>query len=180
KAYLQRRGLPVPRGATARTAQEAYAHAASLGGRVAVKALVATGRRGKAGAVRICEGADQARDAASGILGSVVADLPVDALYVEEGVDIQEEYFLSLAFDSLSPQLIVSRSGGVDIETTAHRDENVLVRRTINPARGLTLWQAVAAWDEAGVPSDRLQALGELSVKLYEAFRDADALMLEI
>nr|MBF0684116.1 hypothetical protein [Pseudomonas sp.] len=90
KAYLRSRSLPVPLGALAKTPQEAHAYTAAWQGRVAVKALVATGRRGKAGAVRICDDAGQAQEVAAKMLGTLVAGLPVNALYVEEGIDIKE------------------------------------------------------------------------------------------
>jgi len=50
KAWLRGRGLPAPEGAAAASVAEAREAARALGGRVAVKALVAAGRRGKAGA----------------------------------------------------------------------------------------------------------------------------------
>ena len=53
KAWLRERALPVPPGRVAANPPEAGAAAAALGGRVAVKALVAGGRRGKAGGVRL-------------------------------------------------------------------------------------------------------------------------------
>jgi len=54
KALLRQVGLPVPRGELARSADEASRLAQALAGpdeRVAIKALVAAGRRGKSGAV---------------------------------------------------------------------------------------------------------------------------------
>ena len=63
------RGLPVPPSRVATTPDEAAAAAAEFGGLVVVKALVLAGGRGKAGGVKLADGADAARDAAQQISG---------------------------------------------------------------------------------------------------------------
>ena len=55
KAWLRENRFPVPEGAAAANPSAAAAVAERLGGGVAVKAIVPTGRRGKAGAVRLVD-----------------------------------------------------------------------------------------------------------------------------
>ncbi|MBI3372609.1 MAG: acetate--CoA ligase family protein [Betaproteobacteria bacterium] len=180
KDWLRARGLPVPEGRAAGTAEDAAAIARSLGGRVAVKALVAAGRRGKAGAVRIAGDENAARAAAVEIIGIEVAGQRVTQVYVESAVDIASEFYLSFGFGRLVPQIVVSRHGGIDIEAIAERDPSAIIRADIDPLRGLTNWQAAVLWDRAGIESCLIPAVATLTAKLYDAFRAADALMLEV
>jgi succinyl-CoA synthetase beta subunit len=182
KALLRQAGLPVPRGEPARSADDAARHAASLvgdQGRVAIKALVAAGRRGKAGAVAVCTAANSS-EAAARILSLTLDQKAVEQVYVEEAVDIADEYYLAFAFGDLGPRVVASLKGGVDIETVADESPQALVSHDIDPVEGLRTWQAAALWDEAGAPSDQIPGLSALTVRLYAAFREHDAQMLEI
>lgn len=179
KAWLRQRKLPVPEGRAARTPQEVTHAAAALGGRVALKALVAAGRRGKAGGVKIAEGVAAAQ-AARTILGMEIAGQRCTQLYVESVVDIAAEYYLSFGFGPLAPQVVVSRQGGVDIEAVAASDPSAIVMADVDALGGLKVWQAAGLWERAGVESKLVPPLAALTAHLYEAFRDADALMLEV
>lgn len=179
KAWLRAHGLPVPDGRAAGSPEEAGVAARDLGGRVAVKALVAAGRRGKVGGVKIAEGGNAARAAAQAILGTDVAGQRCTQVYVESAVAIESELYLSLGFGQLAPQAVLSRRGGVDIEAVAKEAPADIVSVDIDPLRGLTVWRAAELWDRAGVESRHIPALAALTARLYEAFRTADALMLE-
>ncbi len=180
KAWLSARGLPVPAGRTTATANEAASVAAELGGRVAIKALVAAGRRGKAGGVRLTGTPDAARDAAREMLGMEVAGQRCREVYVETAVAIKDELYLSFGFGRLAPEVVVSRRGGVDIEAVAAESPDDLVRMEIDPLRGLSPWRAAGLWDRTGVASKLIPPLADLTAKLYEAFCAADALMFEV
>lgn len=182
KSTLRQAGLPVPGGEPARAADQAaqIAHAlAGPDGRVAIKALVAAGRRGKAGAVSVCRASESA-DAAARILALTLEGGRVDQVYVEQAVEIAAEYYLAFAFGDLGPRVVASLQGGVDIESVAHGSPDAIVSRDIDPIEGLRSWHAAALWDQAGAPSEQIPALAALTVRLYGAFRDHDAQMLEI
>jgi succinyl-CoA synthetase beta subunit len=182
KAVLRDAGLDVPRGVVASDAAAVAAAARELGGaggRVAVKALVAAGRRGKAGVVAVCT-VQESEAAARRMLAMHFDGAPIERLYVEEAVDIQTELYLSFAFGALAPRLVVSRFGGVDIEAVGHDHPDAIVMRDIDPVDGLRPWHAAAAWDAAGVPSAMVPRLADLTVRLYAAWVAADGLMLEI
>jgi succinyl-CoA synthetase beta subunit len=179
KAWLRARALPVPEGRAAANAAEAAAAAAELGGRVAVKALVAAGRRGKAGAVKLAAGGRAVEAAAQAVLGLSVAGQPTERVYVERAVEIASEIYLSFGFGRLAPQVVLSRRGGVDIEAVAASEPGAIVTADIDPLRGLRVWEAASHWERAGVESKLVPPLAALAAGLYEAFRAADALMLE-
>jgi len=60
KALFARHGAPLPKGRVARTAAEAKAIAAELGGPLVLKSQVLTGGRMKAGGVKFADTPDEA------------------------------------------------------------------------------------------------------------------------
>lgn len=195
KAALAAHGLPVPRGQAASDTDDigaialrvAATDAANDGGTsglpaqaaVIVKALVPTGRRGKAGFVQRCE-PSQAAQVARAMIGRDLAGYRVTQVYIEQVVPIAAEYYLSFSFAGLAMKVLASREGGVDIEQTVRERPQAVVSRDIDPLAGLRIWQAAALWESAGVESARIPALAEVTVRLFQAFQRCDGQMLEI
>jgi succinyl-CoA synthetase beta subunit len=182
KAALREAGVEVPRGVAVDSADAAAAAARELavdGGRVAIKALVAAGRRGKGGGVTVCP-APGAGAAAARILELDLDGTRVRRLYVEQAVEIDTELYLAFAWGALAPRLVVSRHGGVDVEVAGRADPAAIVSFDIDPVGGLRPWQAAGAWDRTGVPSAWIPKLAATTVLLWNAFRECDALMLEL
>ncbi|WP_181167549.1 ATP-grasp domain-containing protein [Mesorhizobium sp. B2-6-5] len=170
KELLRKRGLPVPQGTVATTASVAAIAAKGYGGAVAVKALIAAGRRGKAGLVRLAETEELASQAAADLLGIKAMGGKVERLYVERQVDIGRELYLSFAFADRTLRMVLSCQGGVDIEALhAASPEKILVV-DIDAVRGLKPWDAIAHWSGAGLTGRPLAAVGRLTAQLYNAF----------
>src|SRR4051812_2471343 len=112
KQWLRENAVKVPRGAAAASGDEARKVAAAFSGGAVVKALVPTGRRGKAGAVVVAADAGEAAAAAAKLLDTVVNEHRVRAVYVEERVAIADEYYLSFVLSGEMPEVLLSRSGG--------------------------------------------------------------------
>ncbi|HYF18361.1 MAG TPA: ATP-grasp domain-containing protein [Ramlibacter sp.] len=180
KDWLRGLGLPVPRGAGAATSAAAAAQAAALGGRAMVKAMIPTGRRGKAGAVLAADDTGQCAEHAAALLGTRVNGHRVDEVYVEERVDITTEHYLAFVLGEEGTEVLLSRTGGVDIEDLAGSDPGTLVRHSIDPLQGLPAWTATELWRRSGVRGELLPRLGELTSRLHSAFRAADAVLLEL
>lgn len=180
KHFLRDRGLPVPEGRACATPQSAAQMTELLGGRAVVKALVAAGRRGKAGAIVLVDSADAARVAAARQIGSELAGLVIEQVYVEAREDIAAELYLSFVLDSTPPRLLVSCRGGVEIEQTHANQPDVIITVEVDPLKGMTRWDALAAWERAGADATLLSRLAGLTVQLWQAFVAADAQMLEI
>lgn len=85
---------------------------------VVVKAQVLTGKRGKNGAIRFCADYGQAYYAAQEIFGMEVRGQHVPRVRIEEKIDIVQEHYLSITYDTNAkqPVLVYSAQGGVDIE----------------------------------------------------------------
>jgi succinyl-CoA synthetase beta subunit len=180
KAELLARRLPVPAGERADSAEEARRCAAALGSAVAVKALVPAGRRGKAGAVRMCDSPDECAAAAAAMIGTSLAGQPVRAVYVEQRIEITTELYLAFSLTGGRLKILLSAAGGVDIEETFRRLPSAVVTDTVDPLVGLTPWHAIGLWVQAGVRGQVLRPLGDLTVAIFDAFRATDALTLEI
>jgi succinyl-CoA synthetase beta subunit len=180
KQWLRSRGIPVPRGDVVHSADAAAELSSTIPGGVVVKALVPTGRRGKVGAVRAAVDMQECRIAASEILGKQVHGYTVNKLYVEERVQIREEYYLSFSLSDIHAEVLLSRSGGVDIEALIQNSPDRMVRAAIDPLRGLSLAAAIELWLDAGLQGPALPQIAALTCQVYDAFCAADALLLEI
>ncbi len=180
KDWLTGRGFPVPQGRPAATPEKAAEITHKFGGCAVVKALVPTGRRGKAGAIRMVTTPDESAAAAADMIGSLVQGFTVEKIYVEALVEIDDELYLGFSLDSYPPRVLVSRHGGVDIEETHRTDSGAVVAADIDPRHGLSTGDAEALWRRAGVAEFRLEALAKLTHDLYGAFKAADAVTLEI
>lgn len=66
--------------------------------------------------------------------------LKVNAVLVHEGIDIKKEIYIAFILDRTSqlPCCIASKFGGMDIEEVAHKHPESIIKKTINPKKGLT------------------------------------------
>jgi len=180
KQFLTDAGLPVPKGNAFDNGPAAALFAEGLGGGAVVKALVPTGRRGKADAVKLVDDGAAAQVATEGMLGAEVHGFSVAKVYVEEKVAIAKEYYLSFSLDGFPGQVLVSSQGGVDIEETHKNNPDAVIRADIDPLIGVTEAVARDLWAEAGLKGDALAAAASVTAALYDAFVAADAVMMEI
>ena len=119
---FEARGVPVLRGITATTPEQAVEAARQLGTPVVVvKAQVKTGGRGKAGGVKLARTPEEAGEKAAEILGMDIKGLTVETVMVTEGADIAEEYYFSLLLDRANRRYLAmcSKEGGMEIEQLA-------------------------------------------------------------
>src|SRR5205814_3498253 len=138
-------GVPVPDAEVAATPDEVRAIATRLGGKVVVKAQVHAGGRGKAGGVKLADGADAARAAASAILGMTIKGLTVHKVLVAPAAEIASESYVGIVLDRVSqrPVLMVSAAGGIDIEEVAAKTPEKIHRLAVDPRYGLLAHQAL-------------------------------------
>jgi len=182
--------VPVPRGSLAINEGEAVAAAGSLGGSVwVVKAQIHAGGRGKAGGVRICRSAGEVRKAASALLGHKLvtrqtgeAGKIVHRLYIEEGLNIVREFYLSLLVDRESEcvSFVVSPAGGMDIEAVAAETPENILTVPVDFEQGLSAadTQTMAAFLD--LDNDACSQFAMLAQRLYQMFREKDASLLEL
>ena len=181
KPLLQAAGIAIPRSRLARSAEEAQAGAAELGGPVVVKAQAPTGKRGKAGGIKTADTAEEAGQAAGAILGMDIAGHRVESVLVEEQAAIAAEYYAAVLNDAESrgPLVMFSPEGGMDVEEVAASMSDRLRRAPVDIARGFDLESAQAMLGGLGLGADEAPA-AETLVALYRAYRDNDAELLEV
>jgi succinyl-CoA synthetase beta subunit len=190
KAVLREFGVPVPRGIAAFTVPEAEKAANELGGPVwVVKAQIHAGGRGKAGGVKVVKSTAEVKREAGRLLGSVLVThqtgphgKEVRRLYIEEGSNIDREYYLSALVDRATSRvaLVASTEGGMDIEEVAHTSPDKIVSFSIDPATGFMPHHARYVAKALGFSADIAKQAASMLPKLYQAFLAKDMSLLEI
>jgi succinyl-CoA synthetase beta subunit len=180
KPVLAAAGIAVPPSQMATTPDE-VAKAAEKIGKVVVKAQVPTGKRGKAGGIKLADTPDEARDVANAILGMTIGEFTVEKVLVEAQAPIEKELYAAIINDSESrgPMVLFSTLGGMDIEEAAEKDPKQVRRQAIDIKTGLEKATTLKMLEglDLGDSTDRV---ADVLVKLYQAYRDNDAELLEI
>ena len=174
--------IPVLAGAVATTADQAYSAAEKIGGKVVVKAQVKVGGRGKAGGVKVAENAADAKDKAGAILGMDIKGHIVKKVMIAQAAPIESEYYLAILLDRANRNFLVMASvaGGMEIEEVAHKTPEKLARVGIDPNKGIDKAQALEIAKGGQFPADVLDQVGDVLVKLWQAFIKEDATLMEI
>src|SRR4029077_87103 len=178
KAILAANGFRIPRGRAASTADEAVATGKKLGGEVVIKIQAgATGRAG-IGGVAFAKKPDDVRTHAARMLAMKLGQFPVEAVLVEEKIDIEREFFLSFAIDDAAraPVIIFAAGGGSGIEERAASTRRIACDVNFGP-----LDSAVAeAVGSCGLSPAHAPQLAESIQRLFAAARSVEARSLEI
>ncbi|MBI3240713.1 MAG: ADP-forming succinate--CoA ligase subunit beta [Chloroflexi bacterium] len=182
KLLFAQRGIPIPKGRVAATAQEAREIAAELGGRVVIKSQVLVGGRGKAGGIKVAKNLQDAEEFAAQILAMTIKGLPVRKVLVDEAAEIKTEIYLGVTNDRAAkcPVMMASSAGGVDIETVAAETPDKIIREHINPFLGLRDYQARNLAAGIGLAREHWKAFGQIAAGLYQTYWDTDATLAEI
>lgn len=182
KQLFARYGIPVSPGEAVTTVDDAVAAAERLGYPVVVKAQVHVGGRGKAGGVKLAADASEARTHATNILGLDIKGHVVRTLWIEKASDIAAEYYASFTLDRSAKKYLgmLSSQGGIDIEQVAAESPEAIARLHVDPVDGLSE-EACRGWVEsAGLDPAATDGAVEILLKLYSAYTEGDADLVEI
>ena len=190
KELLRRFGVPTPKGAVAHSVEEAASVAKTLGaGKLVVKAQIHAGGRGKAGGVKVVDGVDGVKEAATVILGMTLVTPQtgpggkvVHRLLVEEGSAIKKEYYAGITLDRASCRMcfMVSREGGMNIEEVAEKFPESIHKVFIDPRFGLQNYEAKLLAIGLGFTGKTIFAAVKMFMNLYKAVVELDASLVEI
>ncbi len=190
KALLASFGFKTPLGKVVFDAQDAKQTAHDLGGSLwVVKAQIHAGGRGKAGGVRICKSLEDVELAAKDLMGSTLithqtgdAGKVVKRLYIEAGINIVHEFYLSLLVDREHEciSFVVSRDGGMDIETVAAKHPDHILSVQVDTASGLSGFHIRQMIFFLQLQSDVAKQFHKLATSLYAMFQQTDASLLEL
>ena len=182
KQFFAQYGMPVSAGEVALTVDEAVDAAERLGTPVMVKAQGHTGGRGKAGGIKFAATLDDVRTHANDILGLDIRGHVVGRVWIEKASDIADEYYASFTLDRSAKKHLgmLSAEGGVEIETVAVENPDAIAKVWVDPVDGLdeaTARDWVAA---ANLPEAAVEGTVDVLLKLYAAYVDGDADLVEI
>ncbi|MDN6066665.1 MAG: ADP-forming succinate--CoA ligase subunit beta [Staphylococcus equorum] len=190
KALFRTMGVAVPEGRVAFTADEAVEKAKELNSKVyVVKAQIHAGGRGKAGGVKIAKSLSEVETYAKELLGKTLVThqtgpegKEIKRLYIEEGCDIQKEYYVGFVIDRApdSVTLMASEEGGTEIEEVAAESPEKIFKETIDPIVGLAPYQARRIAFNINIPKESINKAAKFLVSLYNVFIEKDCSIVEI
>ena len=190
KELLRQYGVSVPNGKVAFTVEEAVEAARELGTEVCVvKAQIHAGGRGKAGGVKVAKGLDKVREYAEEILGKTLVThqtgpegKEVKRLLIEEGCDIQKEYYVGLVLDRATSRVVLmaSEEGGTEIEEVAAATPEKIFKEEIDPVVGLTAFQARRLAFNINIPVKLVGQAVKFMMGLYKVYIEKDCSIAEI
>jgi succinyl-CoA synthetase beta subunit len=146
-----------------------------------VKAQVPTGKRGKAGGIKVANSAEEAEEAARAILGMEIGGYPVESVLVEERAEIVREFYAAVLPDvaERAPLVLFSSEGGMEIEEIAAEKPDALKRRIVPPGERFGVQDARAMIAEMDL-GEAETAIAEILSKLHTIFEAHDAELVEI
>ncbi|MBT0958092.1 ADP-forming succinate--CoA ligase subunit beta [Alphaproteobacteria bacterium KMM 3653] len=200
KALLRSYGAPVSDGRIVMKAEEAKSAAGELDGPVwVVKAQIHAGGRGKGhfaepdagekGGVRIAMSASEAAEEAKKMLGRTLithqtgpAGKQVGRVYIEDGAEIESEFYLALLVDRVTSRVsfVCSTEGGMDIEEVAAATPEKILSFAVDPAAGYQAYHGRRVGFALGLTGPAMKQCVKLMGTLYKMFMEKDMEMLEI
>ncbi|PDT73018.1 ADP-forming succinate--CoA ligase subunit beta [Bradyrhizobium sp. C9] len=200
KALLHEFGVPISRGVPVLKPEDADAAAKQLPGPIwVVKSQIHAGGRGKGkfkeasagdkGGVRIAKSVAEVDEFAKQMLGATLVTVQtgphgkqVNRLYIEEGSDIDKEFYLSILVNRETSEIsfVVSTEGGVNIEDVAHSTPEKIVSFSVDPATGIMPHHGRTVAEALKLKGDLAKQAEKLTGQLYAAFAAKDMAMLEI
>ena len=190
KELLKEYNIPTPKGKAVFSVDEALIAAKELPGPVyVVKAQIHAGGRGKAGGVKVVKDLETLKNAAETILGQKLITHQtssegklVQRLYIEDGCNIDSEYYFSMVIDRVSSRisLIASTEGGMDIEKVAEENPEKILSFNIDPTIGFQPFHSRLIANSLNLTGTSFKQAGDFFSQLYKLFTENDASLLEI
>lgn len=190
KDLFARYGMPVPAHEIVTNKEGIASALAALGGkRWVVKAQVHAGGRGKAGGVKLVDGADAATQAAISLLGTNLVTFqtddkgqPINQVMIEEPCAIDRELYLGAVIDRSTRRIVLmaSTEGGMDIEKVAHETPEKILKTSIDPIAGFQPYQGRKLAFALGLKGDQIKQFGKLVAGLARLFQELDLSLVEI
>jgi succinyl-CoA synthetase beta subunit len=200
KAVIKAFGANVSAGYPALTVAEAVEAAKKLPGPLyVVKSQIHAGGRGKGkfkelsadskGGVRLAKSVAEVEAHAKEMLGNTLVTIQtgpagkqVNRLYIEDGSDIEKEFYMSLLVDRVTSRVsfVVSTEGGMDIEKVAHDTPEKIVSFSVDPATGVMPHHGRTVAKALGLSGDLAKQAEKVVAQLYAAFMGKDMEMMEV
>ncbi|NHM31411.1 ATP-grasp domain-containing protein [Neobacillus terrae] len=180
KTLLNQNGVPIPNHVVISSPEEITEQ--HLLTPCVLKALVPVGKRGKAGAIKFADTVEKAKSYAGELLNMTVRNYPVEKILLEEKIDIDEEWYVSITIDRQKqlPVIIATTEGGIEVEDLVKDSPEKVVIRHVDPFLPLQPYQAKEIWSSLGVTGKPLVKATSVLCRLYDIFTKYDCYILEI
>lgn len=182
RALLKKYGIPVPDHVVISNAEEAGPAAQKFGSDTVIKAQVLVGGRGKAGGVKRAKTPEEAVEKARGIMALTIKGISVNQVMVTPASNILKEYYIGLTLDrsTIKILLMMSKSGGVDIEELAKNHPEAIMKLPITPSRGIEKKNLDLLLGRLFDTAYLREQAGDVIQKLYRLFVEKDCSLVEI
>lgn len=182
KKIFSKYGIPIPVSKLATSPKKAREVARQIKAPVVVKAQVLVRGRGKAGGILSANSPKEAELSSRKLLGSEMKGVKVQSVLVEEKLSIHKELYFSIAVDrsNRSYVAIASSQGGIEIEETAARNPEKIIKVTIDPLYGFHPYHARQIAKKMGYGGSQMRELAALFLKVYEVAMKCDAELCEM
>ncbi len=180
KPLLTAAGITVPAGRLCHNTKAVREAAIDIGPTV-IKAQVPTGKRGKAGGIKLAGTPKEAEELAADILGMTIGEHQVAKVLVEAQVPIANEFYAAILNhqETKSPLLLFSTEGGMDIEEISEKHPDKMAHLPIDIRDGVDDELLEHIFGLLGLERHK-EALVDFFLKLYDAYRVNDAEMVEV
>jgi succinyl-CoA synthetase beta subunit len=190
KQLFESYGITVPKGAVARSPEEAIQSSTAIGAfPLVVKAQIHAGGRGKAGGIKIIDNVEDMSKAASLLLNRRLVTpqtgpegRPVNALLIEETVKAKREYYVSVTIDRkrACAVLLASTEGGMDIEQVAREMPEKLHSELVDAGVGLRPFQVSRLCYALALDGITTKQMSAITTGMYRLLMEKDCSDVEI
>lgn len=190
KEILRNFNVSTPAGYVTFNAEEAVLNAKKLNTNIwVVKAQIHAGGRGLGGGVKIAKSLDEVKTLANQMIRMQLITKQtgeygqkVHKIYIEEGVDIKKEYYISIVLDRAKemPVIIASSEGGMSIEDIAESSPEKIIKVYIDPLIGYRNFHGARIAYGLDLSNEEAKNLMRFIEPLYKVYTQKDAEMVEI
>jgi len=192
KDILGKSGIPVPNGQLVTAVDQATRATQIISGPPwVVKAQIHAGGRGKGGGIRVVNYPYEVVTATESLLNNRLVTpqtgpegITVNQVLIEEGVEIDREYYLSMVVDrsTACPTMIFSPSGGMEIEEVAAKSSELILKEHIDPTTGWMIHNArnLLYSQDPPLPFGAIRPLMSVMSNVYKIFMTLDCSLVEI
>ena len=192
KDIFRRSGIPTPNGQLVTSSDQAAKAAQIIDGPPwVIKAQILAGGRGKGGGIKVAHYPYEVVTAAESLLGKPLVTkqtgtegIIVNQVLIEEGIEIDSEFYLSMVIDRSSsrPTMIFSKAGGMEIEEVAAESPELVLKEQVDPAAGWMPHQArnlIYSLDPLPSP-EGIRRIMSVMANMYKVFMTLDCSLVEI
>jgi succinyl-CoA synthetase beta subunit len=182
KELFKKFRIPVSESRLAKSPDDVFTAVTQLNVPVVLKSQVLIGGRGKAGGIKLADTPAQAKTLATELFKQKIKGYPVEQILIEPKLAIKQEYYVGVTIDRANYKLVIiaSGEGGVDIEETAAKHPEKIIRKSLSIEEPFYGFDALAMAKQIGIPNELIKSGADIIVGLFNMFKKYDAKLVEI